>query len=100
MFYINTDWRPAIHEYTLCYLPKTLIKTSAANISVNSWMRLSRVYIHGKARLTTSGFVIHARKYNSCIYFKLRYILSNGEISSSHGGEYDVQSCLLGCTAV
>jgi hypothetical protein len=22
------------------------------------------------------------------------------EISSSHGGEYDVQSCLLGCTAV
>jgi hypothetical protein len=21
------------------------------------------------------------------------------EISSSHGGEYDVQSCLLGCTA-
>jgi hypothetical protein len=24
----------------------------------------------------------------------------HGEISSSHGGEYDVQSCLLGCTAV
>jgi hypothetical protein len=22
------------------------------------------------------------------------------EISSSHGGEYDIQSCLLGCTAV
>jgi hypothetical protein len=22
------------------------------------------------------------------------------EISSSHGGEYDVQNCLLGCTAV
>jgi hypothetical protein len=22
------------------------------------------------------------------------------EISSSHGGEYEVQSCLLGCTAV
>jgi hypothetical protein len=22
------------------------------------------------------------------------------EISSSHGGEYDVQDCLLGCTAV
>jgi hypothetical protein len=22
------------------------------------------------------------------------------EISSSHGGEYDVQSCLLGCTAM
>jgi hypothetical protein len=22
------------------------------------------------------------------------------EISSYHGGEYDVQSCLLGCTAV
>jgi hypothetical protein len=26
--------------------------------------------------------------------------LSLCEISSSHGGEYDVQSCLLGCTAV
>jgi hypothetical protein len=25
---------------------------------------------------------------------------SSFEISSSHGGEYDVQSCLLGCTAV
>jgi hypothetical protein len=23
-----------------------------------------------------------------------------GEISSSHGGEYEVQNCLLGCTAV
>jgi hypothetical protein len=22
------------------------------------------------------------------------------EISSSHGGEYDVQSCLLGCTSL
>jgi hypothetical protein len=22
------------------------------------------------------------------------------EISSSHGGEYEVQNCLLGCTAV
>jgi hypothetical protein len=22
------------------------------------------------------------------------------EISSSHGGEYDVQNCLLGCTAL
>jgi hypothetical protein len=26
--------------------------------------------------------------------------LVTSEISSSHGGEYDVQSCLLGCTAV
>jgi hypothetical protein len=25
--------------------------------------------------------------------------VSTREISSSHGGEYDVQSCLLGCTA-
>jgi hypothetical protein len=24
----------------------------------------------------------------------------NCKISSSHGGEYDVQSCFLGCTAV
>jgi hypothetical protein len=28
------------------------------------------------------------------------YSIIQGEISSSHGGEYDVQSCLLGCTAV
>jgi hypothetical protein len=27
-------------------------------------------------------------------------VRSTCEISSSHGGEYDVQSCLLGCTAV
>jgi hypothetical protein len=27
-------------------------------------------------------------------------LLACCEISSSHGGEYDVQSCLLGCTAV
>jgi hypothetical protein len=27
-------------------------------------------------------------------------INSDGEISSSHGGEYDVQNCLLGHTAV
>jgi hypothetical protein len=26
--------------------------------------------------------------------------LPHCEISSFHGGEYDVQSCLLGCTAV
>jgi hypothetical protein len=26
--------------------------------------------------------------------------ISSREISSSHGGEYDVQSCLLGYTAV
>jgi hypothetical protein len=26
--------------------------------------------------------------------------INRSEISSSHGGEYDVQSCLLGCTAV
>jgi hypothetical protein len=34
---------------------------------------------------------------------KFTSIQNNGyicEISSSHGGEYDVQSCLLGCTAV
>jgi hypothetical protein len=27
-----------------------------------------------------------------------REVGSSREISSSHGGEYDVQSCLLGCT--
>jgi hypothetical protein len=33
---------------------------------------------------------------NCFVYERLRTIC---EISSSHGGEYDVQSCLLGCTA-
>jgi hypothetical protein len=28
------------------------------------------------------------------------YEVINREISSSHGGEYEVQICLLGCTAV
>jgi hypothetical protein len=27
-------------------------------------------------------------------------LISRCEISSSHGGEYKVQNCLLGCTAV
>jgi hypothetical protein len=31
---------------------------------------------------------------------KLNDIPGVCEILSSHGGEYDVQSCLLGCTAV
>jgi hypothetical protein len=35
---------------------------------------------------------------NTICDFKWTTFLS--EISSSHGGEYDVQSCLLGCTAV
>jgi hypothetical protein len=39
-----------------------------------------------KSRLFAITF--HSERVNSC------------EISSSHGGEYDVQSCLLGCTAV
>jgi plastin-1 len=30
----------------------------------------------------------------------MSYLLVLCEISSSHGGEYDVQSCLLGYTAV
>jgi hypothetical protein len=43
--------------------------------------------------------------YLTCITFDSPKILSlndseKGEISSSNGGEYDVQSCLLGYTAV
>jgi hypothetical protein len=29
-----------------------------------------------------------------------RHTEIESEISSSHGGEYEVQNCLLGCTAV
>jgi hypothetical protein len=36
-------------------------------------------------------------KYIYLIFVTLIYVC---EISSSHGDEYDVQSCLLGCTAV
>jgi hypothetical protein len=38
------------------------------------------------------------RTYNLKYY--IFNILGLCEISSSHGGEYDVQNCLLGCTAV
>jgi hypothetical protein len=40
-----------------------------------------------RRKLYFSGIRIYNGKYRLC------------EISSSHGGEYDVQSCLLGCTA-
>jgi hypothetical protein len=32
-----------------------------------------------------------------CVWFSQHLVC---EISSSHGGEYEVQICLLGCTAV
>jgi hypothetical protein len=38
----------------------------------------------------------HEHSYTHCV-FKL---YESCEISSSHGGEYEVQNCLLGCTAV
>jgi hypothetical protein len=37
-------------------------------------------------------------KFNHIRKVKEKNVLS--ETSSSHGGEYDVQNCLLGCTAV
>jgi hypothetical protein len=52
----------------------------------------------------TNNVVISSKSNNDHIFKygsnsdKLR--TCEREISSSHGGEYDVQSCLLGCTAV
>jgi hypothetical protein len=37
--------------------------------------------------------------YTEELYYNVQ-ILFLCEISSSHGGEYEVQICLLGCTAV
>jgi hypothetical protein len=37
---------------------------------------------------------------SSTVLFKRHNVSMICEISSSHGGEYDVQSCLLGYTAV
>jgi hypothetical protein len=40
--------------------------------------------------------VAHTREHPEII----QRVVNSCEISSSHGGEYDVQSCLLGYTAV
>jgi hypothetical protein len=53
-----------------------------------------------------SGWIVNILKQSSMSDFdgNLQDVLPNTnmtcEISSSHGGEYDVQSCLLGYTAV
>jgi hypothetical protein len=45
-----------------------------------------------------SAVVLCAQGY--CCASGIRWQLLFCEISSSHGGEYEVQICLLGCTAV
>jgi hypothetical protein len=37
---------------------------------------------------------------NKAELYSITQLIVQYEISSSHGSEYDVQSCLLGCTAV
>jgi hypothetical protein len=45
--------------------------------------------------------VLCLKEYSQCLQKKRKKTFARKcEISSSHGGEYDVQSCLLGCTAV
>jgi hypothetical protein len=39
-------------------------------------------------------------KYIMQRYWPLKKMVHIYEISSSHGGEYEVQICLLGCTAM
>jgi hypothetical protein len=40
------------------------------------------------------------QRYCPVSHHKQQRLFKVCEISSSHGGEYDVQSCLLGCTAM
>jgi hypothetical protein len=58
--------------------------------------------------LKSSSNYMHHLLYESVSMYFILWVLSDSrckqrlfrEISSSHGGEYDVQSCLLGYTAV
>jgi hypothetical protein len=52
-----------------------------------------RLAVRSKASTLNSKLPLQSKE-------SLSNIFDEGcEISSSHGGEYDVQSCLLGCTA-
>jgi hypothetical protein len=59
------------------------------NLAIDAWIILKCFFLKNGAegcRLDSSG--LGYEQVSGC------------EISSSHGGEYDVQSCLLGYTAV
>jgi hypothetical protein len=75
-----------IYQNTKFYGP-TL---SAANFAFTS--------IHVRYSIKKCGFEDTFNGMTSLQNFTNIYQLC--EISSSHGGEYDVQNCLLGCTAV
>jgi hypothetical protein len=49
---------------------------------------------------TTRFYIPEGRLSSPHLHAFRRENLKSREISSSHGGEYDVQSCLLGYTAV
>jgi hypothetical protein len=53
----------------------------------------------GSARHCPVNLLLCAPKL-LCVVSSQELILTLCEISSSHGGEYEVQNCLLGCTAV
>jgi hypothetical protein len=65
------------------------LPTTYAN---NSW-KIARRFIY----VTLQKVVTKVPTAKSCVADEY---ISVCEISSSHGGEYDVQSCLLGYTAV
>jgi hypothetical protein len=59
------------------------------------------IYIVLFIRINRLRWIGHVNRMDSRIMYQVFANQRQGsEISSSHGGEYDVQSCLLGYTAV
>jgi hypothetical protein len=82
-----------VNAHTLEEL-KTHIEAAIANVMIASTLRnVSANMVKGVRAC------IHIKSTLVNICFKHEVLLLF-EISSSHGGEYDVQSCLLGYTAV
>jgi hypothetical protein len=70
------------------YLGTTLTDQNCIHEEIKSRLNSENAYYHSVQSLLSSRLLSRNVKVKIC------------EISSSHGGEYDVQSCLLGYTAV
>jgi hypothetical protein len=71
---------------------KTYYSQEIESLLLNNFPRIVTICQVGKlfGKASSSSFIV----YTANKMYWLR------EISSSHGGEYEVQNCLLGCTAV
>jgi hypothetical protein len=67
-------------------------------LHVSAFRHLQVLYIiyFSAHALVTNNYI----KYYVVIDYKIIKVVRLYEISSSHSGEYEVQICLLGCTAV